>query len=215
MSGLLDLDPVDRSLSSITALAAKAAACRRCPLHEVATQTVFGEGPQDATMVLVGEQPGDQEDLAKHPFVGPAGKLLDRALVAAGIDRSKVYLTNAVKHFKNEARGKRRLHKRPNPYEISRCRRWLEGELAIIKPNVVVGLGAPAASALAGHAVVISRDRGKSTDFSNGLPGFVTTHPLAILRMRGEVEHRATMDMLVRDFKTARRTAEKSPVASK
>jgi DNA polymerase len=158
--------------------------------------------------------PATGKILVGRPFVGPAGKLLDRALVVAGIDRATVYLTNVVKHFKNEPRGKRRLHKRLNPYEISRCRWWLEGELAIIELNLVVGLGATAASALAGHAVVISRDRGKSTDFWSGLPGFVTTHPSAILGMRGEVEHRAAMNLLVRDLKTARRTAEKSPVAS-
>jgi DNA polymerase len=193
--------------ASIAELAKEAAACRRCPLYKNATQTVFGEGPERAKMVLVGEQPGDQEDIAGRPFVGPAGKLLDRALAEAGIDRGKVYVTNAVKHFKNEPRGKKRLHRRPNTYEISRCKWWLDAELTIINPKLVVALGATAAGALAGKAVAIGRERDKPVTFADGHAGFITTHPSALLRMRGEEERHAAMAMLVRDLKDAKRLA--------
>lgn len=199
---MLDLEPRP-SATSIAQLRKEAASCQRCPLYKIATQTVFGEGPETAAMMLVGEQPGDQEDLAGRPFVGPAGKLLDRALDAAGIEREEVYVTNAVKHFKNEPRGKKRLHRRPNTYEISRCKWWLDGELAIVNPKLVVALGATAATALAGRAVTIGRERDKPTTFADGHAGYITTHPSAILRMRGTDEREEAMALLVRDLKHA------------
>ncbi len=162
--------------TSIAELRAEAEGCRRCPLYKIATQTVFGEGPESAAMMLVGEQPGDQEDIAGRPFVGPAGKILDRALAEAGIDRKKVYVTNAVKHFKNEPRGKKRLHRRPNSYEISRCKWWLDGELAIVNPKLVVALGATAASSLAGRAVAIGTRARHAGDLRRRpRPAFITT----------------------------------------
>ncbi len=133
--------------------------------------------------MLVGEQPGDQEDLAGHPFVGPAGKVLDRAMAEAGLDRKKVWLTNAVKHFKNEPRGKKRLHKRPNRYEVEVCRVWLRQEISLVKPQLILALGVTAAVALAGRPVVLSRERGKVIELEDGQRGMVTTHPSSILRM--------------------------------
>jgi uracil-DNA glycosylase family protein len=174
-------DPVPfRSLSG----ARKAAEdCTRCPLYENATQTVFGEGPMDAPVVFVGEQPGDQEDLAGKPFVGPAGQLFDRALEEAGIDRKRVYVTNAVKHFKFEPRGKRRIHKKPNNDEIEACRWWLDKELGFVMPRLTVALGATAGRALMGRDVTISRMRGEVIPLRDGLEGFITVHPSFLLRM--------------------------------
>ncbi|HEY6669506.1 MAG TPA: UdgX family uracil-DNA binding protein, partial [Methyloceanibacter sp.] len=149
-------------------LSAEARGCTRCDLYKNATQTVFGEGPADAALMLVGEQPGDQEDLAGRPFVGPAGKVLDKALEAAGIERGEIYLTNAVKHFKNEPRGKRRIHKKPADAEIAACYQWLERELAHVAPKLIVALGATAARALLGRATPIERNRGRLMDFSPG-----------------------------------------------
>src|SRR3954463_8875152 len=146
-------------------VAREAKSCTRCPLYKIATQTVFGEGPVGARLMLVGEQPGDQEDLAGRPFVGPAGKMLDRALVDAGVERTEVYVTNVVKHFKNEPRGKRRLHKKPNRYEVEVCKVWFDQELALVRPQLVVAMGVTAASALAGRAVTLSRERGKEMVF--------------------------------------------------
>jgi DNA polymerase len=193
--------------TSIAALRAEAAGCMRCPLYRNATRTVFGEGAEHARLMFVGEQPGDQEDRAGHPFVGPAGKIFDRALAEAGIDRRRTYVTSAVKHFKNEPRGKKRLHRRPNAYEISRCKWWLEGELAIVRPKLVIALGATAASALAGRAVAIGRERNTPVTFAGGEAGFITTHPSAILRMRGDDERHAAMALLVRDLKNAKAAA--------
>lgn len=161
----------------------QAAACQRCPLFRNATQTVFGEGPDDARVVFVGEQPGDQEDLAGRPFVGPAGQMFDRALSEAGIDRSRVYVTNAVKHFKYEPRGKRRIHKKPSGQEIEICRWWLEQEIALIKPELIVALGASAARALTGRDVTISRERGRLMTFQDGSRGLITVHPSFLLRL--------------------------------
>jgi len=204
----LDLEP--RELTTLAALREEARTCRRCPLYQNATQTVFGEGPEHAPMMLVGEQPGDQEDLQGHPFVGPAGKVLDRALAEAGIDRKHIYLTNAVKHFKNEPRGKRRLHKRPNAYEVSRCKWWLDGELELVNPKLVVALGATAALALTGRAVSIGRERDKPVTFADGRAGIISTHPSAILRMRGDTEREAGLKSLVRDLShAAKRLAAK------
>jgi DNA polymerase len=168
---------------SLTRLIEDAQDCRRCPLYRHATQTVFGEGPADAAVMLVGEQPGDQEDRQGRPFVGPAGKMLDRALADAGIDRTRVYVTNAVKHFKFEPRGKKRLHKKPNAGEIEACRWWLDQELALIKPALTVALGATAARALAGRPIAIGTSRGKLIELRDGVTGLVTIHPSFLLRM--------------------------------
>jgi DNA polymerase len=184
-------------------VAKEAAACTLCSLYRNATQTVFGEGPPGAPIMLVGEQPGDQEDLAGHPFVGPAGKLLDRALAEAGIDRRKAYLTNAVKHFKNEPRGKKRLHKKPNRYEVEVCRVWLRQEIDLVKPKLILALGVTAAVALAGRPVVLSRERGKPIAFTDGQRGMVTVHPSSILRMPEAAGRHAAFAALVKDLKAA------------
>jgi len=170
-------DPVD-----LESLKVAEAACTRCPLHAAATQVVPGEGQARTRMMLVGEQPGNDEDLAGRPFVGPAGRVLDRALEEAGIDRRTVYVTNAVKHFKFDQRGKRRLHKRPNTYEIERCRWWLDLERRIVSPGIVVALGATAARSLLGRTVAISSLRGQVLDEPVGLLA-VTIHPSYLLRI--------------------------------
>ena len=171
--------------SPLAQAASEAAACRRCHLWEPATQTVFGEGPPGARLMMVGEQPGDQEDLAGRPFVGPAGQVLDRALAEAGIDRSLVYVTNAVKHFKFEPRGKRRIHAKPEAAEIVACKFWLDIELAELAPKVTVMLGATAARAVLGRAVTISRERSRPIALA-GTTGFVTVHPSYLLRLPDE-----------------------------
>ena len=153
--------------------------------------------------MLVGEQPGDQEDLAGRPFVGPAGQVLDRALAEAGLDRRKVYLTNAVKHFKNEPRGKKRLHKRPNRYEVEVCRVWLRQEIDIVRPQLILALGVTAAVALAGRPVVLSRERGKVIELADGQRGMVTVHPSSILRMPDQAARHAAFAALVKDLKAA------------
>ena len=170
---------------SVTKLRRAAAACRACHLWKCGTQTVFGEGPGDARIMLVGEQPGDREDKEGRPFVGPAGKLLDDVLDEAGLDRDNVYLTNAVKHFKWEAaeRGERRIHKKPNAGEIRACRPWLDAEIRIVSPALVVCLGATAAQALLGRAFRITKDRGKPVQIADGPMAFATTHPSAVLRV--------------------------------
>jgi uracil-DNA glycosylase len=160
----------------------EARSCTRCPLFMNATQTVFGEGPRTAPVMLVGEQPGDQEDLQGKPFVGPAGRILDRALADAGVDRKRVYVTNAVKHFKFEQRGKRRLHKKPNAGEIDACRWWLEHEIATLAPELIVAMGATAAGALARRPVTITKLRGEIVEFY-GRSGLVTVHPSYLLRI--------------------------------
>ena len=167
----------------IPTLRAEAADCRACPLWKGATQTVFGEGPQNAQIMLVGEQPGDKEDLAGKPFVGPAGQMLDRALDEAGIDRSKVYVTNAVKHFKFVSRGKIRLHQKPNTAEIRACRPWYERERAALKPSLVVAMGATAAQSVFGKITPINKSRGRLIDLDNGLVAIVTVHPSYLLRL--------------------------------
>ncbi len=161
----------------------EAADCRACPLWKPATQTVFGEGPARARIMLVGEQPGDQEDIAGRPFVGPAGKLLDRALEEAGIDRRLVYVTNAVKHFKFELRGKRRLHKKPADAEIAACLQWLQRELELIAPELVIALGASASRALFGRAMPIEKNRGKVIDYAPHGVIMITVHPSFLLRV--------------------------------
>jgi DNA polymerase len=185
-----------------TGLAAQAATCERCNLHLHATQTVFGEGPQNARLMLVGEQPGDQEDLAGRPFVGPAGQMLDRALAAAGIDRTAVYVTNAVKHFKFEPRGKRRIHATPDRTEIDICRFWLDQERALVQPAVTVLLGASAARAVLGRAVTISRERGHPIELA-GSRAMVTVHPSYLLRLPDEASKIREYEAMVADLRTA------------
>jgi uracil-DNA glycosylase family protein len=160
-----------------------ASQCRACPLWKHATQTVFGEGPDDAPLMLVGEQPGDKEDIAGKPFVGPAGHLLDRALADAGIERDKTYVTNAVKHFKFTLRGKIRLHQKPNSAEIKACNPWLARERAIIRPRLIVALGATAAQAVFGKAMAIGRNRGRVLDLEDGGKALITVHPSYLLRV--------------------------------
>ncbi len=193
------------SAAKLAKVAKEARACIRCPLYRNATQTVFGEGSVGARLMLVGEQPGDQEDLAGRPFVGPAGKMLDKALAAAGIERDKVYVTNVVKHFKNEPRGKRRLHKKPNRYEVEVCKVWFDQELALVRPQLVVAMGVTAASALVGKAVTLSRLRGQVVSFGNAgrQQGIVTIHPSSILRAPDEAGRRAAYAGLVKDLKLA------------
>ena len=164
--------------------------CRACRLYKTGTQTVFGEGPARPTLMMVGEQPGDAEDLAGHAFVGPAGKLLDRALAEAGIDRARVYLTNVVKHFKWEPRGKRRIHKKPNAAEIGACRPWLETEIALTRPHVIVCLGATAAQALLGRAFKVSQHRGTFVPSTLAPRVMATVHPSSILRAPDEATRR-------------------------
>jgi uracil-DNA glycosylase family protein len=193
----LPADPTDLSLEEVRRRARK---CQACPLYQLGTQTVFGEGPENARIVLIGEQPGDQEDKAGRPFVGPAGRLLDEALAAAGIDRAKVYVTNAVKHFKWKLAGKRRLHQKPSAREVAACRPWLQAELNILQPAVVVALGATAAQALMGPAFRVTRDRGRSFDVPWAKVFFATIHPSSILR--GPPEDRAAgFAALVADLK--------------
>jgi DNA polymerase len=184
-------------------LAAEAATCKRCSLWEHATQTVFGEGPHDASIMLVGEQPGDQEDLAGRPFVGPAGQVLDRALQEAGIIRGEAYVTNAVKHFKFEPRGKRRIHATPDRSEIETCRFWLDRELASIKPDVVILLGASAARAVLGRAVTISRERGRPLALGEGV-ALITVHPSYLLRLPDEQAKQREYAAFVSDLRSAR-----------
>ena len=178
-----------------------AAGCKACDLYKRGTQTVFGEGPRRAAIMLVGEQPGDAEDLAGHPFVGPAGRLLDRALEEAGIDRTLVYLTNVVKHFKWEPRGKRRIHAKPNAGEISACRPWLDTEIALVKPRVLVCLGATAAQALLGKTFKVSKQRGAFVESSLAPLVIATVHPSSVLRAPDEKARRDEMRRFVADLK--------------
>ncbi len=178
-------DNVEKSWASVRA---EAMHCTRCDLYKCATQTVFGEGPLDARIVFVGEQPGDQEDLAGHPFVGPAGQMFDRALAKAGVPRERTYVTNAVKHFKFERRGKRRIHDKPNGGEIAACRWWLQQELALIRPPLVVALGGTAARSLFGKVVTISALRGRAHKLDSGGEAWVTVHPSFLLRVRDDRE---------------------------
>ena len=160
--------------------------CRNCPLWAEATQTVFGEGPADASVMFVGEQPGDQEDRQGRPFVGPAGQLFDRALVEAGVERSRVYVTNAVKHFKFELRGKRRIHQKPDYQEILACKPWLQAEIELLDPRLIVALGATAAQSLLGRSVTIGKERGRFQPFPPSRHLFVTVHPSYLLRLPDE-----------------------------
>ncbi len=177
-----------------------AAGCTACPLYETGTQTVFGEGLKKSEVMLIGEQPGDKEDLAGRPFVGPAGRLLDRALEEAGIDRDLVYVTNVVKHFKWEARGKRRIHKKPNMQEITACRPWLEAELDVVKPSLLACLGATAAQAVIGKDFRVSRQRGELVESPLAPLVTATVHPSSILRERDDDARQIAMNEFVRDL---------------
>lgn len=185
--------------------------CRRCGLWKGATQGVFGEGRIHVPLMLVGEQPGNDEDLAGRPFVGPAGRVLDRALAEAGIDRSRTYVTNAVKHFKNEPRGKRRLHKKPDTSEIEACRWWLDLEISHVKPRLVVALGATAAQGVMRRTVTISKVRGRALD-AGGTPVWVTVHPSYILRIPDRPGQQTAFQSLVADLVGARQWLDSTHV---
>nr|WP_245488393.1 UdgX family uracil-DNA binding protein [Rhizobium ruizarguesonis] len=187
---------------SLTALRRQADACERCDLFKHATQTVFGEGPLEARVVLVGEQPGDQEDIAGKPFVGPAGRLLDECLQEAGVDRTLCYVTNAVKHFKFERRGKRRLHAKPNAGEIQRCAWWLGGELELLRPDLIVALGATALYTLMGRSVGLTKERGHILAAANGKPILVTIHPSYLLRIRDHDDRTKERQRFISDLKS-------------
>jgi uracil-DNA glycosylase family protein len=192
-------------VASLGQLAEAEAVCRRCPLYRDATQAVPGEGPRRATFMLVGEQPGDKEDLAGKPFVGPAGRILDQALADAGIARKETFVTNAVKHFKHEMRGKRRLHKRPNRYEVERCKVWLDDERKLVKPKAIIALGVTAASSLTGKPVTIAKTRGKPLDLADGTKLFVTVHPSALLRIADDDDKQKAYRQFVADLTSAAR----------
>ena len=198
----MDAEPRE-PIKSLRQLAAAEEACTRCPLYRDATQAVPGEGPPRATFMLVGEQPGDKEDLAGKPFVGPAGRMLDSALHDAGIAREETFVTNAVKHFKHEMRGKRRLHKRPNNYEIERCKIWLDDERKLVKPSAVIALGVTAARSLTGKTVTIGKIRGKALNLADGTKLFVTVHPSALLRIEDEDDKHKAYRQFVADLKAA------------
>jgi uracil-DNA glycosylase len=177
---------VVQPMPNLDELRSAEANCTRCPLYQYATQVVPGEGPRNARIMFVGEQPGNDEDLRGRPFVGPAGRILDRAIADAGIDRVKIFVTNAVKHFKFEQRGKRRLHKRPNAYEVDRCRWWLDQERALIRPELVVALGATAARGVLGRTVNIAKVRGEILSHEGGSSVLVTIHPSYLLRIQSD-----------------------------
>jgi uracil-DNA glycosylase family protein len=198
--------PPDTTSWSVVLEAAKD--CEACHLYKRGTQTVFGEGPKRAAMMLVGEQPGDYEDVAGKPFVGPAGKIMDRALEEAGIDRSQVYVTNAVKHFKWEPRGKRRIHQKPNSREIAACRPWLEAELRIVKPNLVVAMGATAAQAIFGPGFRVTRERGKVLSSKLAPRVLATVHPSSLLRQPDEESREREYKHFVADLRAAVKAAD-------
>jgi DNA polymerase len=191
-------EPPDKKIDELRAAAAH---CTACPLYANATQTVFGEGPEKACIMLVGEQPGDAEDLAGRPFVGPAGKLLDRCLAEAGIDRARVWVTNIVKHFKWVPRGTRRIHSKPGSREIAACYPWLEAEIAAVRPVVLVALGATAAQALFGRNCRVTRDRGRPLPSALARFAFVTVHPSALLRAPDEATRHRETERFVDDLR--------------
>jgi uracil-DNA glycosylase family protein len=195
------------STRSLPALRRAAKDCRACPLWKDATQTVFGEGTRNARLMLVGEQPGDHEDIEGEPFVGPAGKLLSQALERAAIEARDIYLTNAVKHFKWRPRGKRRLHQTPRAGEVEACKPWLEAEIAAVKPQALLALGATAAKALFGSSVRITRDRGRPIESPLAPFAAVTMHPSAILRLRDRDEREEALSGLVDDLRRVAKAA--------
>jgi uracil-DNA glycosylase family protein len=191
--------PIPRN-GSLKALRRASRNCQACDLWQNATQTVFGEGPPRAKIMMIGEQPGNQEDLEGKPFVGPAGKLLDQALLAAGVDRKQVYLTNAVKHFKWEPRGKRRIHKKPNAKEMDACRPWLEAEIAALRPQIIVCLGATAAQSLLGRDFRVTHHRGEFLDSALAPVVMATVHPSSILRAPDEQTRHDEMQRFIADL---------------
>jgi uracil-DNA glycosylase len=205
---LFDAEPTP-AITSLRELARAEHECRRCPLYENATQAVPGEGRRQAHLMLVGEQPGDKEDIAGKPFVGPAGRMLDEALEEAGIPRDEVFVTNAVKHFKHEMRGKRRLHKRPNAYEIERCKIWLDTERALVKPVAIVALGATAARSVLGRPVTIAKARGQTLQLADGTAAFITIHPSWLLRIEDDADKQREYDNFVADLQPAARVLRK------
>ena len=203
------IEPRGNTRTAWEELLKDARVCTRCDLYRYATQTVFGEGPLDAKIVFVGEKPGDQEDLAGRPFVGPAGQIFDAALEAAGIDRSTVYVTNAVKHFKFIQRGKRRIHNKPDAGQIEACRWWIEHERELIRPALTVALGATAARSLVGKVVTISKVRGEPLTLADGSECWVTVHPSSILRAPDEETRREGKRLFLRDLKLIKARAAK------
>jgi DNA polymerase len=201
-----DFVPESRSLRALRQAAAE---CRGCSLYRDATRTVFGEGPRGATLMLVGEQPGDREDIEGEPFVGPAGRVLAQALEGAEIERGEVYLTNAVKHFKWRPRGKRRLHQTPRAGEVEACKPWLEAELAAVRPVALLALGATAAKALFGSSVRVTRDRGRLIESPLAPLAALTIHPSAILRLRDHDEREEALGGLVEDLRYVAREMAK------
>jgi DNA polymerase len=202
------IEPRSNTRATWEELLKDARGCTRCDLYKFATQTVFGEGPLDAAIVFVGEQPGDQEDLAARPFVGPAGAVFDDALEKAGIDLSTVYVTNAVKHFKFVLRGKRRIHSKPDAGQIEACRWWLDHERELIQPKLTVALGATAARSLIGKIVTIGKVRGEPLTLADGSECWVTVHPSSLLRIPDQEGRREARAMFVRDLKRIKRRAE-------
>jgi len=195
------MDAKKAAVRSLDAVREDARDCTRCDLYKNATQTVFGEGGSEARVVFVGEQPGDKEDLEGRPFVGPAGRLFDAILEEVGIDRKKTYVTNAVKHFKFEPRGKRRIHSKPNAGEIRACRWWLDQELTLIQPDVAVALGATAARALVGKPVPITKFRGTLLESAEGVPVFITVHPSYLLRIPDELDKKRERERFAEDMR--------------
>jgi probable DNA metabolism protein len=206
--------PAENSPNGLDALREQARSCTRCQLYEHATQTVFGEGLPSADLVFVGEQPGDKEDLAGKPFVGPAGAMFDRALGDAGIDRKRAYVTNAVKHFKFEPRGKRRIHMKPNVGEINACRWWLEQEVAMLRPKLTIALGATAVRSLTGKSASILSVRGQVLSSALAGPVFVTVHPSFLLRLPDEASQRSEYERFVADLRAAREVAARGGAES-
>src|SRR5688572_16645899 len=204
-------DPVPRSLEG---LRKAEQACTRCPLYRNATQAVPGEGPAPARLMMVGEQPGNDEDLKGHPFVGPAGRMLDRAIADAGLDRRTIFVTNAVKHFKFEPRGKRRLHKRPNTYEIERCRWWNDIERKLVKPELIVALGATAARSLTGRNITITKVRGAVSLLEDGTRLLVTVHPSSLLRIEDSKDRALQYGKFVDDLRVGAKLLKLLPPPS-
>jgi uracil-DNA glycosylase len=198
------------SVKSLDQLKSATMRCRECPIGEFATQSVIGEGNPKARLMLVGEQPGDQEDLQGHPFVGPAGRMLAKALEEAGVPQDQCFVSNAVKHFKFELRGKRRIHKTPTQREAAACLHWLEEEIALVRPQAVVALGSTAARSLLGRAVPVMAERGKWLPRADGLPVLVTVHPSSLLRVPSE-DREAAFALFVKDLAKARKVFKLQP----
>jgi uracil-DNA glycosylase family protein len=203
--------PAEKKLEEVRL---EAKSCRACPLWKYGTQTVFGAGPAPTELMFVGEQPGDKEDLVGEPFVGPAGLMFDKAMDMAGLDRGSTYVTNAVKHFKFEPRGKRRLHKRPNSGEIEACFPWLKREVELVQPQLIVALGSTAARAVAGKVMPVIANRGRTFPSAFGVPMFVTVHPSSLLRVPDPLERKAAFDMFVTDLKKIAKLLSKARAAA-